>query len=118
MREIQKLIELYVSDRPVMMENNLVPANSLKLIKDELQEMEEAMGDKNSLGREIADVAWMLLSFANIHGIDVEEEIRTKMARNYLKRPAYLWQDGTYEECDKKARSEWTKQIEEEFYSL
>ena len=119
MKEIQQIISDYVSDRPVMFSHNSDNAKMLTLILSEVAELSDVLDNNPELGHELSDVVWFCYSMAMINGIDLDEEIRTKAARNHLKRPAKDWQEGDYKEADQKARKEWKEQGgDEEFYKV
>lgn len=118
MREILAIIRNFVQDRPVMLVHNSNPDKAYDLIVQEVKELGEVVGNPDKERKEIADTLWMVFNYCLLRGIDPEVEIREKAARNHLKRPAHLWQEGEYSECDTKARREWTPMHEDEFYSI
>jgi NTP pyrophosphatase (non-canonical NTP hydrolase) len=119
MKELVQMVRDFVADRPVMAENNADPKRIMELMFDEMRELEVEVlkGDIKAASHEMPDVLWMLISLSNLLGVDLEAEFRTKGARNHLKRPASEWQTGTYQECDQRCRSNWTKEDELDFYS-
>lgn len=128
MEELQLRVEDFTRARKVMQEHNSDPVRAFELIQDELGEAGEvilaiaAIGIneelRKKLATELVDVGWMVLNMCNQMGIDFEAEFKEKEARNICKRPVSEWQEGTYADCDRKARREWTTLREAEFYQI
>lgn len=87
-----------------------------ELLRAEVDEA-EAETDKDKIARELADIYVFLATIANNHGIDLEAEVKEKMARNILKYPQANFQ-GQYEykEAMGKSRSEWIEDKGEEWF--
>lgn len=119
MKEVLQIIENYIEDRPRMKENNANPKNMERLLREEVEEFVADLDTgSDNLGREAADIVWFVASICFLKGIDLEEEIREKAARNHLKRPAVLYSNGlTYEQAEQEVKKQWTKEDEKEFYA-
>ena len=118
MKEALTVIDDFVQDRPLMRDNNLEPERMEELFLEEVNEMliELRSGDVEALGKELVDVLWFTMSIALLHGIDLEKEFKEKTVRNLAKRPAHLYQEGSYEEAELVVRETWTPEREREFY--
>ena len=117
MKELQKMVGDWLADRPTMYENNQDPQRLIELLEGEVVEVAEVMDQPEKLGRELADVAWFLMTVANLKGIDLEAEVREKAAVNSLRYSANLFQEGDYEEARKQVKAN-EKPIIDEFYSI
>lgn len=119
MREIQQMIANYVADRPLMFAHNQDNHRMLTLLLGEVAELSEVLGDKENLGHELADVVWLAISMAVLNDIDLDNEIRTKGARNHLKRQSCDWQEGDYKTQDRISRQKWADNGgDDEFYGV
>lgn len=87
------------------------------LILGEVQEALEVIDDPVKLGRELADVVFIVMSLANMKGIDLEDELREKTALNTIRYTADLFQEGDYTEARKIVKAN-EKPIIDEFYSI
>ena len=118
MKEIQKLLEIFSEDRPVMKKHNQRDWRIYKLLRQEIDEA-EAETDPKKIATELSDIIAFALTIANNHGLDMDAEIREKIARNILKYPQQNFQgDYTYNEAVGKSKSEWQEDHGEEwFYS-
>lgn len=118
----------YTLSRKVMQEHNSDPVKAGHLVGDEAREFLDVIAAiehgemtqelRKMLLTEGVDLVWLVLNIFNQLGADFQAEFREKEARNICKRPVSEWQDGTYAECDKKARREWTSLREAEFYQI
>ena len=113
-----RLVANFCADRPTLAENNQDPENLLKLLREEIDETEaELFNGRDKLGPEMADVLWFLISLAEFYNIDLEQEIREKAARNYLKYPAVAFLGGDYYESREECQEEWRRcGGEDDFY--
>ncbi|MBV6446330.1 MAG: hypothetical protein IFNCLDLE_02622 [Ignavibacteriaceae bacterium] len=116
----QQLVADFLKDRPVMEENNTFH-EVVKLLLGEVDELKEAHlnGDNKDIAQEVADVFIFAYTLANILGVDVDEEVREKVAYNMTRYIAGNFQDGTYEEGREKSRNwvrdtDWKKQFYED----
>lgn len=68
--------------------NTTDPACDLELLRGEVDELDEALGagDTTHIGQELADVTIYLLTLAEMHGLDLGEEVVKKMAVNKARR--------------------------------
>jgi len=109
MKELQQLVGNFLVDRPRMAENNSDPEVMFKLLRDEVDEAEaEIDSDPETMARELADVVFFTMTLANQYGIDLGEAIREKTARNHVKYPAVMFQNGrSYTEAKRMARDQW-----------
>ena len=98
MKELQKMTEDFLSDRPKMAENNTL-ARVFFLLIQEVDEVGEVIDDPKLIGGELADVIFFALTIANLHGIDMDEAFRGKVAFNHGRYQARYFQDGDYEEA-------------------
>ena len=107
MLELQKIVGDFLTDRPVMQENNK-PEQLFKLLRDEVDEAEVEINDPEAMATELADVLFLTMTLANQYGIDLERATREKTARNHLKYPAEVFSNGrTYSEARKFALDNW-----------
>ncbi|HEX9153835.1 MAG TPA: nucleotide pyrophosphohydrolase [Candidatus Saccharimonadales bacterium] len=90
--ELRRIVWQHLVDRDW---DNPTPrslAISLSLEANELLEhyqwSDEAVGDKEALGEELADVLIYALQYAHVMGIDPAEAIRDKLAKSCKKYPA------------------------------
>ena len=115
MKELIQITRDFDEDRPVMAQNNGKPERLFELLDEEVQELKQAEGE--NIGRELADILWDVFKIAIHHDIDLVMEFREKAARNHLKYPAHLFQEGNYwkKKAQAKAQWEWDKG-EEWFY--
>ena len=106
----------FLEDRPLMEENNHASLSAiLRLLADEVDEAIETVehGDviiedkKVAIEQELADIGIFLMTVFDVLGSDMYSCIMEKQARNYLKYPAYLFQDGDYNEKRALAKEEW-----------
>lgn len=118
MNELQPLVGDFLSDRPVMKENNTFYA-TVELLRGEVDELIEAYpnGDNKDIAQELADVFIFAITLANILGVDVDSEVREKMAANMIRYQAKLFQEGNYQEIRREVKL-IDKPILKEFYSL
>ena len=107
--EISQMLRAFSEDRKSLKEHN-TPEKIIKLLKQEVQETEESLQDSTNLPSEIADLIIFSLTLANLHGINIEEEVLTKIAFNMARYQASDF-NGDYEEArlKGKAREEWVK---------
>jgi hypothetical protein len=118
MKEVLQIIENFVIDRPVILQNNLDPEQVVRLLIAEVNEWKQET-DPKLKARELADIVWFALTMGILSGVDIEAEIREKASRNMCKRPASDWQTGNYSEIDARTRKNWAQSKgDEEFYSL
>jgi hypothetical protein len=117
MSEVFTIIANFVNDRESMRTNNLVNGRVEDLLTEEVREFLEEQ-DLEKKGREAVDIIWFLSSWAAIHGIDIEAQIREKAALNILHYEAHLFNgDLTYEEAVAICKDpDIRKQIDKEFY--
>lgn len=111
--EISAMLLDFSEDRPSLKENN-TPLNLVDLTANEILEVKKAIesGDLQEIGQELADVVIFIGSIANVYGIDLTQEILTKVAYNIARYSAKDF-DGSipYEEARLrgKAREKWVK---------
>jgi NTP pyrophosphatase (non-canonical NTP hydrolase) len=114
MKEYQQMLMDFTKDRPIMAENN-TQYRLFQLLKSEVIEAEES--DDEHLASELADILIFTLSIANLHGYDMDAEVREKIALNMVRYQARYFQEGDYEESRKLVKS-LEGPILEEFYSI
>lgn len=68
--------------------NTTDPAKEMDLLRSEVNELDEALTtrDATHVGHELADVAIYLLTLAEMHGLDLGDEIERKMVINRSRR--------------------------------
>lgn len=114
----QQLIADFLKDRPVMEANNTFHA-TVELLLGEVAELQEAHvnGDNKDIAQEVADVFIFAYTLANILGVDVDAEVREKVAYNHTRYVAENFQEGSYDEARDKSRA-WVKDTnwKKEFY--
>jgi len=119
MLEIQKMVEMFNLDRPIMSSADQNQDRQKELLMDEVEEAFEVLDDPQKLGTELADILWYVCVIANIHGIDLETEVREKATRNMCKYPSINFQSGDYQVERDRAIREWKEMRGEEwFYSI
>lgn len=120
MLEIQALVRDSVDDRPVMKANNTFHA-TVELLMGEVQELVEAHpnGDNKDIAQEVADIFIFAFTLANVLGVDVDAEVREKIAYNHTRYVASEFQGGDYAEARDKCRK-WVKETEwkKQFYAI
>ena len=114
MKELQKIVSDFVDDRPTLKENNTLE-RVFFLLSQEMDEVGEDLHNGETIGSELADLIFFILTLANIHGIDMEAEFREKTAWNHIRYQAHLFQDGDYEDARKEAK-ENERKYKNEFY--
>lgn len=67
----------------------------MMVLMEEVGELAEAVrrGEQDEARKEVADVAFMALSIANVLGVDVEEAIRAKFLKRTQKDVTKSWND-------------------------
>lgn len=119
MREEQKLVSEFVTERPIMLDNNRDPKRMVELLKQEVDELEvEILAEKpNKIAQELPDVVWFCLTIAEIYGIDLENALWAKSIRNQEKYPAEMFNNGmTYEEAHTLCRALWAENGNDDKY--
>jgi NTP pyrophosphatase (non-canonical NTP hydrolase) len=103
---VQQLVADFLKDRPVMMTNNTFQV-TLDLLLGEVDELKDAHmnGDNKDMAQEVADVFIFAYTLANILGVDVDSEVREKVAYNMSRYTAGDFQDGDYKEDRDKSRA-------------
>lgn len=107
MNELQTLVGYFLSDRPAMEANNTFHA-TVDLLRGEVDELVEAHpnGDNKDIAQEVADVFIFALTLANILGVDVDAEVREKIAYNHTRYNASSFQEQEYAQARADSR-EW-----------
>ncbi|MCG3203937.1 MAG: hypothetical protein KCHDKBKB_00614 [Elusimicrobia bacterium] len=120
MKELQQMVGDWLLDRPTMLENNTFHS-VVDLLRGEVDELVEAHpnGDNKDIAQEVADVFIFALTLANILGVDVDAEVKEKMAYNLARYPASKFQSGSYQQSREECRA-WVKETgwKKEFYSI
>lgn len=119
LKELQQMESTFREDRKVMNENNTFP-QVLKYLKTEVDELDEAHqnGDREEVGRELADVLLYTLALAGIYGINLEEEVLEKVAFNLTRYQSKYFNNGlSYDEARKIVKED-EKTWKKEFYSI
>lgn len=115
-----EILENFLADRPVMKLANQDVDFLMTLLFQEVAEAREEPSDGMSrekyLEQEIADIAIFAITILNLLTGSAEMAINEKVARNSLKYPAFLFQSGTYREAMARARKQWGKRENREFY--
>lgn len=106
---VQQMLADFLKDRPVMETNNTFHA-VVELLVGEVDELKEAHvnGDNKDIAQEVADVFIFAYTLANILGVDVDTEVREKIAYNMSRYTADNFQQGEYAEGRDKSR-DWVK---------
>ena len=116
---LQETVSLFREARPTMDEKN-TPEFLCHLLTLELNELVEAVeiGQNGLIEHEVADIIFLALELANVIGFDAETAVREKSARNILKFPWQLFQEGDYLSTIDKCKEEWGSESgDNEFYS-
>ena len=111
MNEYQEIVNRFITERPVLQEHNNNLANMGILLRAEFDELMEALegGDTTEIAFECVDVFYFILSMCHYLNIDFDMCFKIKSARNIMKRPAFLFQSGDYEQLDAEARRSWAE---------
>lgn len=106
---VQQMLADFLKDRPVMETNNTFHA-VVELLVGEVDELKEAHvnGDNKDIAQEVADVFIFAYTLANILGVDVDTEVREKIAYNMTRYTAGNFQQGEYAESRDESR-DWVK---------
>lgn len=119
MKELQVMIGDFLEDRPAMKANNNFE-NVVQLMLDEVEELKGAHinGDNKDIAQEVADVFIFAITLANILGVDIESEIREKVAYNHTRYTAADFSKGDYDQARETSRL-WVQNTmwKEQFYS-
>lgn len=111
----------FYADRPIMLEHNQNVHALLSLLMGEVGELSHeilANGyDPEKIASEASDVALFAHAIIMMLGLDPEQQIREKLARNQAKYPAVVFQSGDYKEA-RATTSKFYKDrdMENEFY--
>jgi len=105
MQELQKLVGNFLADRPAMGKNNTFHA-TVDLLRGEVDELVEAHpnGDNKDIAQEVADVFIFALTLANLLGVDVDSEVREKIAYNHTRYNAKTFVELPYTEAREQSR--------------
>lgn len=116
----QQLVADFLKDRPTM-ETNDTFHQVVELLLGEVDELKEAHvnGDNKDIAQEVADVFIFAYTLANILGVNVDDEVREKVAYNMTRYVASNFQTGTYQEGRDKSRA-WAQDTlwKNEFYNI
>lgn len=98
------------------------PDSLLGMLKTEVDELgdELRVGDRHTIGAEVADVILFAVEIANQHGIDLSQALGAKLTRNFHKynpiRMQELVASGlTYNEASAKLKAEWDRSLDSNF---
>lgn len=115
----QQMVADFLKDRPTMEENNTFHA-VVSLLLGEVDELKDAHvnGDNKDIAQEVADVFIFAYTLANILGVDVDAEVREKVAYNMTRYTAQNFQEGTYQDGRDKSR-QWVQETmwKDKFYA-
>lgn len=102
----QTMLADFLKDRPVMEANNTFQA-VVELLLGEVDELKDAHvnGDNKDIAQEVADVFIFAYTLANILGVDVDTEVREKIAYNMTRYTAGNFQKGDYKEARDQSRA-------------
>ena len=107
-------------DRPVMNVGNTTE-HLIERLKGEVEELQEdfrgnGMTREKYLEQELVDI--LVFAWAAIESLAVDPDmaIREKIARNMVKYPAHLLQEGDYDEQMEKCKAQWSKEDNKDFY--
>lgn len=118
--DTQTMVADFLKDRPVMEENNTFHA-VVELLLGEVDELKDAHvnGDNKDIAQEVADVFIFAYTLANILGVDVDAEVREKVAYNITRYTAGNFQDGSYKDARDKSRA-WVQDTmwKDQFYKI
>ncbi len=106
--EALSLQNLFIQDRPILDAHDQ-PHTLLKLLKDELHELEVALAtnDRQEIASELADVAIFLHTLSSHLHIHLPTEVAEKVAFNMTRYTASLFQgDLPYEEARRRAKTD------------
>lgn len=120
MKELQQLVGDFLADRPAMQSNNTFHT-TVDLLRGEVDELVEAHpnGDNKDIAQEVADVFIFALTLANLLGVDVDTEVREKIAYNHTRYNAKTFAELPYAEARQTSR-DWVKDThwKETFYAI
>ena len=117
LEQIQSILADFSSDRPTLQENN-TKERLLGLLSGEVAEAMENGLDRVEFGRELADIIIFALSLANLEGINMDEEVREKIAFNHTRYTADKFQSGEYERGRVEAKRDEKAFAKRDFYSI
>lgn len=109
---LKTMIDSWLSDRPVMDENNDVD-RLLALLLEEVREAIDASPEE--LESELADIGVFLFSIFRQLNKDLYDAMAEKMAFNLLRYSWLCFQDGDYDEAKTRAKA-GENGLKEEFY--
>ena len=111
---LKELIENFNQDRPVF---SVDVITLIGMLQDEVDELKEAEGKE--VARELSDVMILVYTIAQWAGIDLEAEVREKVAWNHVRFNAKDFQEGDYFETRKQIKSSKEyEQLKKEFYEI
>lgn len=110
MLEIQRMVDNYKVDRPVMNRQDTFE-RLVFLLREEVDEF-----TSEPSGQELADIIFCSLALANDLGLDIEKEVREKMAYNMLRYVAEDFQQGEYSEARRRSKAR-EKEVKPMFYN-
>ena len=115
--QVQEMWRNFTDDRPVMSKRNKHDWHTYSLLRREVDEA-EAETDPEKIATELSDILLFVLTIANNHGIDMDEAVREKIARDLAKYPAINFQgELVYDEAIGKSKTDWVDiRGEEDFY--
>ena len=106
----------FLLDRPLIKDFNHASLSIvLRMLATEVEEAIETVErgdaiieDKSvAIEQELADIGIFIMTAFDILGSDMYSAIMEKQARNYLKYPAYLFQEGDYQTQRPIAKTQW-----------
>lgn len=111
---LKQIIEAFNEDRPAFERDVLT---LIGMLQNEVDELKEARGEE--IARELSDILIIVYSIAQWAEIDLEKEVREKIAWNIIRFPHQDFQEGDYWEIRRRIKSSpeyWKKYGE--FYSI
>ena len=118
--EIQAMLSDFSNDRPTLKDNN-TPLRVLSLLASEVEEARVAVVEENGsadIAQEISDVLIFALTLANQYGLNMDDEVREKIAFNMTRYTADKFQSGSYEEARQLAKLEEKAFAKRDFYAI
>ena len=118
--EIQAMLSDFSNDRPTLKDNN-TPLRVLSLLASEVEEARVAVVEENGsadIAQEISDVLIFALTLANQYGLNMDDEVREKIAFNMTRYTADKFQSGSYEEARQQAKREEKAFAKRDFYAI
>jgi len=106
MENEQRIVRNFLLDRPTMAQNNNDHQRMAQLLTEEVNEVLEVLDNPEKLASELVDCIWFIMTIAEIKGINLEDEFKTKSAFNLVRYQSKYFQEGDYDEARARVKRE------------